>query len=881
MSCWIRLGIEPTQDLDAIRLAYRGRLPSHHPETDPEGFQALRAAYEEALRLARDQAPREAEPVAGEDAPHPALKQFHTLLEEPSLRFDPQAWQRYIAELDELPLDELDDLGWQLLHTLRDCGPLSHHCASLLARRLGWAQQLLRLDDRHEVEAFLDRLEEPDPFDTACMRDWPASAQMESLWYFRSLEYCYQQRPLFEYEQFAGVHTCLAMPDDPALVQRLLVQFSQAGIPSRTFHDLLQARQQQAPDDADLLYLLARQADALGAEQQALDCWLRLYREHQHPQAERWLIDLCARHQPQRLPLLIQAFDRLHTPAGWPAELDDPAQNWGSPGQSPQTLARWSEASRLELQGIAATFVDWRLDGDDELPLLAWLLQDPQDHDLHRLYWQAWALQRGEAGLLRQVLAQPLAEDALDALILEGFQRQASQQLHWLEQAPVVKVLVDFCVSDDPVAVLPEALTEDAIRPVCREWLRRMRVYPAHALHALNAQFDMRRLFTTPFALQLQDTLAETGVLLPAMPEGDALWNWHRQHLFMLALLEQPSRWLTLIDPVLPGQLHYPVEHPFAAAHALLCQQLASPDGSIGLLGSLDIHDPVQAMISARLLTLQQALNSTRLPSAQQLLACLENDDGTLRSDYLLGYLLFCAVLYHDRSLDEQQRTRLRQRIEAAQFEDAWFDAWRQALLDGRPRRPPIGVLGTQGIDSRAFTDVQDALRSLLDECTPPRTRLLRALQKVKDDPEQDPGLRCAIMAVLSWSERMLLNEIKEPAAPIWAFWKLKSRLNRTGLAAHVALIALFASLMLHVPGVMVAISVLAISGFLRRLRDLGHGVPTLMVVMLLTRVLPFSSLVLLGLPGDKLPNRYGPVPGKGPALEGGLQATLRRLNGQ
>lgn len=55
MSCWIRLGIEPTTDETLIRSAYRARLPAHHPETDPEGFQALRMAYESALRLAREE----------------------------------------------------------------------------------------------------------------------------------------------------------------------------------------------------------------------------------------------------------------------------------------------------------------------------------------------------------------------------------------------------------------------------------------------------------------------------------------------------------------------------------------------------------------------------------------------------------------------------------------------------------------------------------------------------------------------------------------------------------------------------------------------------------------------------------------------------------
>lgn len=880
MSCWIRLGIEPTQDLDAIRQAYRGRLPAHHPETDPQGFQALRGAYEEALRLAREQVPEAPEPASplDEHEPHPALTRFHTLLEEPTLRFDPQAWQSYIAELDELALDALDALSWQLLHTLRDCGPLSHQCASLLARRLGWADQVLRLDNPHEVEAFLRRLEEPDPFDTAHMRAWPATTQMETLWYFRSLEYCYQQRPLFEYRQFADVHTCLAIPDDDTLVERLRVQFSQAGIGSKTFHAQLQARQQQAPDDADLLYLLACQADALGAEQQALDCWLQLYRQHQHPQAERWLIDLCARHQPQRLPLLIQAFDCLHTPESWPQDLADPAQAWGCPGQAVQTLTRWSEASRLELGGIAATFVDWRLDGDDELPLLAWLLQEQDDRALHRLYWQAWALQRGEAGLLRLILAQQPGEDALDALIFEGFQRQARQQLHWLEHAPVVQALVQLCASDAPGATLPPALVEDHIRPVCREWLRRMRVYPAPALHELDSSFELRRMFTVPFALHLQARLAEDEVLLPPQPEGDALWAWHRQQLFMLAFVDQPSRWLAMIDPVLPGQLQYPPEHPFAQLHALLLQ---APEASTSLLGSLDPRDPLQAVVSARLLTLPQALNSTRLPSAAQLLACLENDDGSLAEDYALGYLLFCAVLHHDRSLDTDQRERLRLRLEALAVQDEAFEAMRSRLLLGKTKHPPAALAQAFGLDSRAVNDVLDALDNLCNDCAPPKPRALRALQKIKDDPEQDPGLRCAIMAILSWSERMLLNDLQHTPAKFWAVWKLNSRLNRSGFALNLLVAGLCASMMLAVPALMFVTAGLLISAFLRRLHDLNQGIPALILLLVLSRILPVVPLLLLGLPGDRLPNRYGSQPGQQPLLDDSLQATLRRMNGQ
>ena len=49
-TCWQILEIESTTQIDIIRQAYLARLPLCHPETDPQGFKALRQAYEEAQR---------------------------------------------------------------------------------------------------------------------------------------------------------------------------------------------------------------------------------------------------------------------------------------------------------------------------------------------------------------------------------------------------------------------------------------------------------------------------------------------------------------------------------------------------------------------------------------------------------------------------------------------------------------------------------------------------------------------------------------------------------------------------------------------------------------------------------------------------------------
>ncbi len=48
-SIWAELGVRPDADRSAVRRGYAARLKETNPEDDPEGFQALRAAYDQAL----------------------------------------------------------------------------------------------------------------------------------------------------------------------------------------------------------------------------------------------------------------------------------------------------------------------------------------------------------------------------------------------------------------------------------------------------------------------------------------------------------------------------------------------------------------------------------------------------------------------------------------------------------------------------------------------------------------------------------------------------------------------------------------------------------------------------------------------------------------
>ncbi|WP_426206355.1 DUF805 domain-containing protein [Pseudomonas sp. TWP3-1] len=896
MSCWIKLGIEPTTDETLIRTAYRARLPQHHPETDPEGFQALRQAYEGALRLARedaDEAEDESEDMsADESVVQQIFIDFNGLLKDPSRRFNLDAWQAFISSLDQLPLGVLDDVRWGMLRKLTDAGPVSHRCANALAKRMSWEQQLLELDFDHarHVEQFLSRIKTADPFDTTLMSEWSQAAQWETLWYARSLDFIFNQRPLREFVEFASRATCLPWPDDAQFLKRLAMQFTQAGIAVTGLEQICAEQQRAAPDDVDWLYLLACQNSLLGLDDAALPCWIRLWQEHRHPDAESQLLALCAKRQPDFLPLLIQAFDRLQDFSDWPDDLGDVTQAFGSPAQRPETLMRWLEIANLDLKVLAKSFVDWQMHGD-ELPLLAQLLGANADTRLLRLYRHAWALHRGEADLLQQVLDDPSPVDALEGLVLSGFKLQAEQQLRWLTEAPIPLAMKAFVDADADSAQLPEALTKDAPHTICRLWLRRMRPYSHAALERIDQAFKLSdsKAESDLAPLKLLLELSQRGVVLPAIGQGEAAWQWHAHTAFLLALLDQAERWMQLIDAQCLQRLTFNSLHPVSRLQPQLSRLQREQLELSAMLGWLQAADPVHAMLARQLLGVQEALDSPRLLSNDRLFECMRSDMQAFDDD-LLGRMVLSAALYHDPLFDAKQRRYLIDRITEVVNPQDWFDGFRHGSIKGEPPRPPRQALEDDEIDCEAFYLALDVLKDLVryGSAGVPRQKTLLRMQRAKDNPANGLGLRFAFSALLSRCECLLLAKGASRAAPAAAFWRLNTRLGRGAFFWQVlgtVLLTPLAALLSGTPLSGIAVLLLGIALLLgiilRRLHDIGRGIPTLLVLGCLSPFLPFLPLMLFAFPGDKLLNRYGVPPDSAgeDLLPGGLQAALRQLD--
>ncbi len=73
MWAFAELGLDADADVRAVKRAYAARLKTTRPDTDPEGFQRLHAAYQAALAAVQaDDAPRAVAPPAKEVEPAPA-----------------------------------------------------------------------------------------------------------------------------------------------------------------------------------------------------------------------------------------------------------------------------------------------------------------------------------------------------------------------------------------------------------------------------------------------------------------------------------------------------------------------------------------------------------------------------------------------------------------------------------------------------------------------------------------------------------------------------------------------------------------------------------------------------------------------------------------
>ncbi|MFP9228738.1 J domain-containing protein [Pectobacterium cacticida] len=893
--CWQYLGIEPTQDLDSIRQAYRQKIPQFHPETDPEGFKQLREAYDTACRLAENgtlsgenaatatesrhaTAASEAGSAEAADPEMAALiAEFERLLTTPSERVVPRYWERYIQRLNEHTFDVIDRLRWPLLQRLMREPGLSNHCIRTLADRLRWQQRQGELsgDGLEEVHHFLDSLDNEDLFDFSLLSHLSLPAQLDTLFYFQQVSWTFWNRPASMLNTLLSSPTVIVWPDSPTLMQKMARWHSHAGVPNATLRDYCLQQLETAPDDVEWLTLSANLCSLTGEDERAFTLWLTLYQQTHHAQAEQWLIDWCKQHQPDALPLLIQSINNTPAPDLTGLALDDPRQQFFISQHNPQMLIRWGEALKLPLSPMAESYARWKLGKQDLQTVYQHLLLHCGDAIQDRLYWHACMLTVGNERLLQDILAQPLPDEPLNALILQGLQFQAAQRLAWLNTSSAIQAFTEWLYSPSETALpSPFTDTDSAAGRQAQTWLQQWRPLSLSQLNKLyNSGVYAEGIDPINDCLIMLSTRYDLDASLASpeekKPQHISAKEELRQAILIALMMTDPTSCLGLPrQSVLP---ELPLPHPAnLLSRRFRTAECHHDDAVTPLKKHFVLTDPLHYHCWMNFpVTIDEYLSGGEIYSesaAGHFYLTDERWQTALAASPMIYQIFFHAfyALMGDDDLVEQHRERLA----SLPVETEQEDAVRNALIEGSDA---LEKQLKQFSDDKRITLVG----GLIQSCANNDAFLLNNsdqdfLTEQVAYPHEDITLRLVTKVLLQCMDQRerQFKRLAPKTRYWWQFWRTNARMGRLGFLVQGGLgsyILYRASEWLgspppYVEGALLALLALnLLIAARRRYNDIGMNAPWGMSIFSL--LIPLFLLLPLLAPGINRWNQFGPPP--------------------
>lgn len=264
---WEILSIEPTTDQSIIKKAYRKALPNHHPESDPEGFKALREAYESALNYQESSEEDCSESSANENeetqTPE-AIQKLYQLMDDPQRRFLISAWETWIhEEINDLSLDDYDNIQfWVLQALLNQQYYLANDCARIIIQRFNWEEYYEQHSDEHSrnvVLSFIHGCQNEDLIDHQLLVDYPLAIQNKILEFYQNCNEQSRSSALHHLSHYLYLHHNIPMPNDPRLIIKIAHWYMLIDEPKAIWLAALQSIRETIKDDIllkDVDYLI-------------------------------------------------------------------------------------------------------------------------------------------------------------------------------------------------------------------------------------------------------------------------------------------------------------------------------------------------------------------------------------------------------------------------------------------------------------------------------------------------------------------------------------------------------------------------------------------------------------------------------------------------
>ncbi|WP_437215124.1 molecular chaperone DnaJ [Pectobacterium sp. LFLA-215] len=887
--CWQRLGIEPTQDLDVIRRAYRQKVPQFHPETDPEGFKQLRDAYDTACKLAKNPMPsgdeeqttaeaHDASPTTEHTDPEAEalVNAFEQLLNNPAERFVPLYWERYIQLLNQHAFDVIDRIRWPLLQRLMRESCIAIRCVRTLAERLRWQQRQGELsgDGVEDVRHFLDSLDYEDLFDFSLLSHLNLPAQLETIFYFQQANGMYWNRPAFMLATLLRTPTAIYWPDSPSLMQKLVRWHSHAGVPNAILRDYCLQHLDATPNDAEWLELSASLCSLTGENEQAFTLWLTLYQQTRHAQAEQWLINWCKQHQPDALPLLIQSFNTTPAPDLTGLALDDPRQRFFISQHNTQMLIRWGEALKLPLSPMAESYARWKLGKQGLRDIYRHLLLHCGEAIQDRLYWHASMLTVGNERLLQDILAQPLPDEPLYALILQGLQFQAAQRLSWLDTSGAIHAFTEWLYSPSE-ETLPSVFTNQKSSAwlQAQTWLRQWRPL---SLNQLNKLYNSG--IHTEEIDPINDCLVELSAryqcdvsLVPQgaeTPQDLSARDELRQAILIALMMTDPTSCLGLPrQSVLP---ELALTHPAHSLSRLFRKaECRNGDAVTPFKRQLVLTDPLHYHCWMNFpVSVEEYLSNGEIYSesaASHFYLTDEHWQAALAKSPIIYQIFFHA--FYALEGEEGQAEQHLERLAAIPVELEQEEAIRTAFTEGSDE---LEKQLKQLSDDKRVT----LIGKLIQNCAQNDTFLFdnsdqAFLVEHVSYPHEDITLRLVSKVLLQCADRRerLFKASSAKKSYWWQFWRTKARIGRFGflMQGGVGSYLLYRAshrvdLPPYIDGLLIVLTVLnLLIATRRRYNDLGVSAPWGM--SFISVLIPIGMLIPLLAPGINRWNQFGPPP--------------------